>query len=371
MMPNYRNLVLRFLLVAFFLLIAVILFATLYPFNFSPANGVQWLSNEPGLYFNGYGIAYTERDKSVCETKAVSVELWLRERFGSKNWGPREIFSFYDGSASPSLLVGQWGRRIFLYSRFEKNEGDKWYRLFRAKSYFPRGKPHLVTVTFGEGVKAIYIDGELNDKRRTEIHAAPNIVFSGSLVLGNAPTAGDGWWGEVKGLAIYNRVLLPAEIIRHSSEVFQKGMRGLAETPGCLALYPFDEGEGITAKSIVGKSRHFSIPASQTPLDFATIFNLPHENMRSESRAVENYLRNILLFFPYGILFSAIILRKYTIGYFVTFLIVILAGGLLSFAIEFLQLFLPTRASGIADVLANMVGSGLGVLVVCSLKLKK
>jgi hypothetical protein len=368
-MLNHRNIGLRALLVAFFLLLAVMLIATLYPFDFFPINGVQWLSNEPGLYFNGHGITYTDRVKSVCETNAVSVELFLKERFGSKNWGPREIFSFYDGFASPPLVIGQWDGRIFLYSRFEKNQGDKWYRLFRTTYRFPRGKPHLVTVTFGGGVKAIYIDGELNDRRKTDIHDAAKTEFCGRLLLGNSPVSRNGWWGEVKGLAIYNRVLLPEEIKEHSSEVLQRDMRGLAETPGCLALYLFDEGEGIKAKNLVGKPHSFSIPNSRTPLILATLFNLPHKDMRTESLFLADFLRNILFFVPYGILFSTISLRKFTIGYFLTFIVVILAGGLLSLTIEFLQLFLSTRTSVITDMVGNIVGSGLGVPIVYYLKL--
>ena len=138
--------------------------------------------------------------------------LWLKERFGSKNWGPREIFSFYDGFASPPLLVGQWDGRIFLYSRFEENEGDKWYRRFRTTDRFPRGNPHLVTVTFGGDAKAIYIDGKLNNKTKTGIHDAAKTKFCGRLMLGNSPRGRNGWGGEVRGLAIYNRVLLPEEI---------------------------------------------------------------------------------------------------------------------------------------------------------------
>jgi VanZ family protein len=62
-------------------------------------------------------------------------------------------------------------------------------------------------------------------------------------------------------------------------------------------------------------------------------------------------------------LLSAIILKKYSTGYFATFMVVILAGGLLSFGIESLQLFLPTRVPGIADIFSNILGSAFGVLV--------
>jgi hypothetical protein len=105
MILNYRNLSLHFLLAAFLVLLAVMLVATLYPFDFLPVNGVEWLSDEPGLYFNGHGISYTDKAKTICETKAVSVMLWLKERFGSKNWGPKEIFFMMDLPLHHWLLV--------------------------------------------------------------------------------------------------------------------------------------------------------------------------------------------------------------------------------------------------------------------------
>ena len=128
-MVNIEHLNFRFLMAAFFLLLAAMLFAGLYPFNFFPSNRVRWIPKETGLYFDGSGIAYTDRAESISLNKSLSIELLLKERRGSKNWGPKEIFSFYDGAPSPSLLVGQKDDgRIFIYSRFEKNDGHIWYR---------------------------------------------------------------------------------------------------------------------------------------------------------------------------------------------------------------------------------------------------
>ena len=361
-MVNKEILSSRFLLIAFFILIAAMIFAGLYPFNFFPPNRVRWVPNEAGLYFDGAGIAYTDITESIYIKKAVSIELLLKERRGSKNWGPKEIYSFYDGAASPSLLVGQWAGRIFIYSRFEKNEGHEWYRLFRTKQSFIREKAHFVTVTFDESEKAIYIDGQLSNRKKVELNDRTHIEFSGSFLLGNSPRGKNGWWGEIKGLAVYNRILLPDEIVTHSREVFQKGVSGLAETPGCLALYTFDEGEGNTAKSILSKSRPFSIPVRLNTLSI-TMLSLPHKDMRFYSFEKIDFLKNIIFFVPFGILLTMIILKKYTPGYFTIFLIITLAGGLLSCAIEGFQLFLPTRDSSMADIFSNILGSGFGMLV--------
>ena len=360
----------QFWFVSFLLLLILMLAVTLYPYNFSPpANGTEWLINKSGLYFNGKGIAYTDKRQIIPPQKQVSIEILLQERPGSKNWGPRDIFSFYDGKASPPLLIGQWDRRIFLFSRFESNKGEKWYKLFQSKKGFQRGKPHLVTVTFGGFEKAIYIDGKLINKNIIET----DIKISGRLIIGNSPTNKNGWWGEIRGLAIYDRLLSPNEIKSHSAEVSSQGMHMLASVPGCLGLYTFEEGEGNIIESIVGDNRPFYIPAQTFSIP-ETIFHYPHKDMRIESLfgalVTKDFGANILFFFPYGVLLSVILLRNFHFSYFPSFLIVILTGGLFSFSIEFTQLFLPTRTAGILDISSNMLGSGLGFLLPYLLKLR-
>jgi VanZ family protein len=150
--------------------------------------------------------------------------------------------------------------------------------------------------------------------------------------------------------------------VTHSKKVFQEGMGGLAETPGCLALYPFDEGKGNTARSILNKPRPFSIPARLNS-NSLSIRGLSHKDMRFSGFKKADFLKNIAFFALFGTLLSAIILKKYATGYFATFLLVALAGGLLSCVIEGFQLFLPSRSPGIADILSNIIGSGLGMLI--------
>lgn len=364
----------QFLFFYFLLLVSLMLAVTLYPYNFSPpANGPEWLTNESGIYFNSSGIAYTDKGQLIPSEKQVTIELWLKERSDSKNWGPRDIFSFYDGKPSPPLLIGQYAGHIYLFSRFELSNGEKWYNIFQSQKRFERGKPHLVAVTFGDGEKAIYIDGELENKNKIDVKHKADIHLSGRLVIGNSPKNKKGWWGEIKGLAIYNRILSLNEIKRHSSEVPLFGMRKLAEASGSVALYTFEEGDGNKINSITGDQRPFCIPARKFAIP-DTIFHLPFDDMRIESifafNMLKDFLPNIFFFLPYGVLLSIILIRTYQISYFYCFFIVILTGGLFSFSVEFAQLFFPTRTSGMSDVLSNTLGSGLGFLVACSLKLR-
>ena len=76
-----------------------------------------------------------------------------------------------------------------------------------------------------------------------------------------------------------------------------------------------------------------------------------------------DFLKNIVFFIPFGSLLTTIILKKHDPVFLATFLIVIFAGGLLSCAIEILQLLLPTRSVDIADIIGNMLGSGFGMQI--------
>ena len=150
-------------------------------------------------------------------------------------------------------------------------------------------------------------------------------------------------------------------------------MDGLAENPACLALYPFDEGSGSSAASIVGSPPSFYIPPHPMAL-ITTLFDLPHTDMRATSLLgfpLHDFLKNIFFFFPFGVLLSYILSKNYTLDSFALFLIVTAAGGLFSITIEFLQLFLPSRTAGIPDIISNMIGSGLGVVVMYILNRKK
>jgi glycopeptide antibiotics resistance protein len=75
---------------------------------------------------------------------------------------------------------------------------------------------------------------------------------------------------------------------------------------------------------------------------------------------LKDFQENILFFMPFGALLSMILTRRRRAGVFVLVLAVTLAGGLFSFAIEFMQLHLPTRTSTLADIISNMMGSGFG-----------
>jgi len=75
---------------------------------------------------------------------------------------------------------------------------------------------------------------------------------------------------------------------------------------------------------------------------------------------LDDIIGNILLFVPFGCLF--ILSRPPTQKKYVL-LSAVVWSGLLSFGVEFLQVFIHTRFPSMTDVLSNVVGGGIGGLL--------
>ena len=76
-------------------------------------------------------------------------------------------------------VSGMGGFLFIVVSR--KIKSHKWYKLFRTENRFSRGEAHLVTVTFDENEKAIYIDGQLRNKKDVELNGRTHLKFSGNF----------------------------------------------------------------------------------------------------------------------------------------------------------------------------------------------
>lgn len=74
-------------------------------------------------------------------------------------------------------------------------------------------------------------------------------------------------------------------------------------------------------------------------------------------------LLNVLGFMPFGFMFAAALDERRRVGRAGRIvLLAMLASGLLSFSVELLQNFLPTRVASNLDLATNLLGGGLGAL---------
>ena len=77
--------------------------------------------------------------------------------------------------------------------------------------------------------------------------------------------------------------------------------------------------------------------------------------------AFDDFL-NVLLFIPFGFAIGGKFRRRAKSG-LATILWALAAGALVSYGVEFLQLYIPLRDSGWTDVLTNGSGAGVGCLL--------
>jgi len=338
------------------LILCGLLVAGLWPFH-APKNEVSWLSSGNGLLFGEYGsivsLGAFNGNKST-ETTPCSVEIWLqptRDYSGT-------ILSFYlpEYGVVPLKLWqshGYLGIRRKSLDQFHHAQGVEIY----AADIFRRGKSVLVTISSGPAGTRVYADGRLTREFTDFRFSSQNLT--GQLILGNAPMRADPWSGQLKGLAVYDRELTTAEVSQHYANWTKNAQTDLAKSEGPDALYLFNEGRGSVVHNQIDSATDLSIPKR---------FFVLHEQFLvppwREYYPTWSYWTNVGIniagFIPFGFFVSMYLssVRKIKQAMVVT----IVLGLIVSLTIEVLQSFLPTRDSGMTDLMTNTLGTALGVI---------
>ena len=100
------------------------------------------------------------------------------------------------------------------------------------------------------------------------------------------------------------------------------------------------------------------------PFNFATRVNPEFDFSLVKPDSLGDWLRNIILFIPFGFGFSCLIFKRKGNGKALLIGVLIVSFGLSSI-VEILQLFLPARTSMVTDILANTIGGLVGFLCFC------
>jgi hypothetical protein len=326
---------------------AAIVIAGLWPFNFWPENKVKWLPNQNGVQFSGQAIIFTQLP-APSPLHTCSVELWLQPTpKESSHMG--HIFSVLDEQGSETFFVGQWKSHLLLGKGIH---GKKTYREIGIRDALKKGDKRFVTITSGVDGTNIYVDGILM-KSSPRFHLfSMNEKPSGKILLGNSPTGGDYWTGNLLSLAIYNRVLTGEEVFKRFHGLKKSGEEGP------VSFYLFDEHSGTLAHDSVG-DHHLVIPARFEILQ-KTILIPPWEDFRFNRSYLIDILTNVLGFIPFGFFLSAYLWIKKPRSIFRLLLMSIIIAGCISLSIELIQVYLSTRSSQLTDIIMNIIGTSIG-----------
>lgn len=338
-------------------ILCTILVAGLWPFH-APRNHVAWRENSNGLRFGRFGSVLSSgafHGQPSQDSSAGSLEIWLAPSLGSQ----RTILSF-DGSDHPgipfSLLQHKDGLIVYRYNLDE--HGTAWTAWCLVNGVFRNKKSVFVTVTLGKRDTSVYVDGVL--AKVSPILGASTNNITGRVVLGNSATFNDSWSGKILGLAMYQRQLGPAQVAQHYESWTKDLQPALAQDESPVALYLFKEGRGSVVRNEVDPATSLTIPDRYFVLH-PRFLSSPQHEYHATWGYWEDIAVNIAGFIPLGawavVYFSSVRVVKSPA------VIAILMGFSTSVTIEVLQSFLPTRSSGMTDIITNTLGTVIGVML--------
>jgi len=251
--------------------------------------------------------------------------------------------------------VRQWTDGLLVTHDSVDAAGKTRQTKFDVDRAFQTGRLLLLTITSGPSGTVVYRDA-------THAQSFPRFTIStsellGQIVLGTSPVDFRPWLGEIHGLAIYSKELTPAEVSRHYAEWTSAQPIELGAEDAAIARYTFSERAGREIHNDVVAGPNLQIPAT---------FNVPHKPMLRSAvkefdpsrRYFNDIILNIAGFIPLGIILC--VYFSFTRPRFQAILLSTLVGTLLSFVIEVLQAYIPSRTSGTTDIITNTLGALIG-----------
>jgi VanZ family protein len=337
---------------------AAIGLAGLWPFNFYPQNKVEWLRDRDGVRFYGKGMIFSS-EKFVLPHPAITIEIFLQTE--SEIPGHfSHILSIFDDNKLETFFIGQWRSDLLLRKKTETSNHGKIYQGIGIDT-LQKGKTRFVTITSRAEGTTFYIDGKfVKDYPKFNIFSHNEGVFS-QLILGNSPTGNDYWIGYLFGLAIYNHSLTKEQVFQHFQSWRKKQEPFLLKAEGLVSLYHFDERSGELVHDHAGRYPLF-IPPKFKALK-KTILVPPWKDFRMNRSYLTDMLTNTIGFIPFGFFFSAYLWIRKPRPIYRLFIISFLFSACISLTIELVQVYLPTRSSQLMDVITNILGTAIGVVL--------
>lgn len=360
---NHRSVYSKMAGIVCLCVLAIILTAGLWPFHVS-SNEVKWLESENGLEFGRHGsvvslAAFRAEDLSGA---SGTLDVWLKP--GSSD-SSGTILSF-DESAHPGepFSLHQEGDSLGIRRNNVDPEGISRTALCYVHGVFRDRKPVFVTIVLGSRELLVYIDGTV---KIVFPHSVAWNDLTGRLVLANSPTANDSWSGKIFGLAIYRQQLSHSQIATDYASWIGKQTPVHTKEGRTAALYLFDEHSGVVVHNGIDPETDLSIPKHYFILH-PGFMRTPWREYHPRWSYWQDIGVNIAGFVPFGLCVFAYLSLMRTIRYPGATTVAI--GLFTSLTIEILQAFLPTRSSGLTDVITNTLGTAIGVVIFQSLILE-
>jgi len=165
-----------------------------------------------------------------------SVSLWFRTE--DTSFQPNELFSWGNLGVTYNYVVGLYTNAGIFVSGY----ADPQWTTTSPFINYNDGDFHSLITTLGSGSHKIYIDGSLIDTTSATFDTGGGGVSKNATFGIERPGGSELWDGQIDDLAIFDRVLTPADAAAIGSG--SGALANTIDTTGMLAYYNFDSTTG-------------------------------------------------------------------------------------------------------------------------------
>jgi hypothetical protein len=335
--------------------VLAILVVGLWPLRLHPPNNVSWIVARDGIRFGAHGSVVSSGQFRVPDDEAAypcSLELWLAPEFSSAS---SSIFAFSTPSNPVQFQLIQSLGDLFVNKERADRQWRREAKHIAIVSLFQKDRSVFISISGDSGGTSVFIDGSL--RRRSNEFRLTCESLTGNLILANSPKRYAPWQGSIFALAIYRGSLDAAIIRRHYRALSSGTAMDSADLKNAFAVYGFSERGGQLIRDQTRAEPDLTIPGSYSIL-YPPFLTPAWKEFAPTRWYVADLAVNIAGFVPAGFFICATLIslrgRKRSVG------LAIVAGLLLSLAIEVLQAYIPMRNSGTTDLITNTLGAGIG-----------
>ncbi len=358
------------------LVLASMVIATLWPFNFHNVNDVRILSKSPGVEFGRRGLIYESKPapaQSIIDlvrtTKSMTIEICFQAGRNS-TYGVDVLLAINDNHRPAICTIAQWQSNLIIRSRVRLAAKKNRYREIGVRNVFHTGDMQHLIISWDERDPEfpgtmIWLNGKAV---RTEpsfklISSIEQLKYS-QLSVGNSLDGEHPWHGRIYALAIYSVGMNEKEVAKRYLAWRTTGELPLERSESLIAQYMFRSLENRQVSNSVADRNHLFVP-TQFDAPQKSLFDIPRPSGNLRNSFYIDTLLNILGFMPFGALVYRIASRMHRLRHkpMAAAILTILAGGSFSFFLEFVQSYLPTRDSSLVDLVSNIIGAAAGILL--------
>jgi hypothetical protein len=344
-----------------------ILFAGLYPFNYSPSNQVTRLDDKDGILFYGSGEAVSIEDTiwphAGYSGQPITMELHLRP-LRAYHEGVPHILSLCDRAGREVFYLGQWKNYMVMRLLGDKRFLTRIDREAGTPDFPESGQPVFLSFVFHEDRVELYADAKMAGVYvNFDLIGAIDRRPVRSIVFGNSSVGEHPWQGEIFRFSVFDGALDPSAIL----DRYRRSAEGENNIPmGEVIHYRFDSPQSKTVPNSAGQKWDLLIPETLTPLR-REFLSLPKVDNFRKRWFYTDALLNLAGFVPLGLALAMLVSGSQSPRRMRTITLPVTAGFFLSLFIEVSQGFMVTRSSSLTDLFLNTVGTLAGALAFLAL----